>query len=145
MKAYVRKTMLGVCFAAIASLATAESLTPVSLNALRVVEDVEISPDGNRIVYELTRIDVAQDRYERDLWLIEGENEPRPFVTAAGDDSQPRWSPDGRRLAFVSTRQGRPQVFVLEMSGGEAWRLTDEPTGVSAFAWAPDGDRKSVV
>lgn len=148
MKTYARKMMAGVCLAAMGSLAAAESplaaaesMTPASLNALRVVEDVEISPDGSRIVYELTRIAVAQDKYERDLWLIEGDNEPRPFVTAAGDDSRPRWSPDGKRLAFVSTRQGRPQVFVLEMSGGEAWRLTDEPTGVSAFAWAPDGSR----
>jgi dipeptidyl aminopeptidase/acylaminoacyl peptidase len=83
---FARNTLLAVCLMTLGSVAASEPLTPASLNALRVVEDVEISPDGRRVVYELTRTDVAQDRYERDLWLIEGDNEPRPFVTAAGDD-----------------------------------------------------------
>ncbi|WP_129646295.1 S9 family peptidase [Peristeroidobacter agariperforans] len=142
MKKYLaRQSAMGMCLMALGAVATGEPLAPASLNALQVIEDVEISPDGSRVVYELTRTDVAQDKYERDLWLIEGEKDPRPFVTGAGDDSRPRWSPDGKRLAFVSTRQGRPQIFVLEMSGGEAWRLTNEPSGVGGFAWAPDSSR----
>lgn len=145
MKTCTMKALLGACLAALGIPAHGEPLTPASLNALRFIEDVEISPDGSRIVYELTRIDVQQDRYERDLWLIEGENEPRPLVTAAGDDSRPRWSPDGERLAFISTREGRPQIFVLEMRGGEPWRLTNEPGGVGGFAWSPDGSRIAYV
>ncbi|HEX7115148.1 MAG TPA: S9 family peptidase [Steroidobacter sp.] len=145
MKTYAKETFLGACLAVLGAFAHGESLTPASLNALQFVEDVEISPDGQRVVYELTRIEVAQDRYERDLWLIEGEREPRPFVTAPGDDSRPRWSPDGERLAFISTREGRPQIFILEMSGGEAWRLTNEPSGVGGFAWSPEGARIAYV
>lgn len=129
------------CLGAAAMPAIAAPFTPKSLYDLRVVEDVEITADGKRIVYELTHIDAAQDRYERDLWLMEGENEPRPLVTAAGDDSRPRWSPDGKRLAFLSARQGHPQIYILEMSGGEPWRLTNEEWGVGPFSWSPDGSR----
>lgn len=140
MKNFLSLTFTAVCALA-ATAASGAPLTPQSLLDLRVVEDVEISPDGERIVYEVTHIERAENKYERNLWLIEGEKAPRPFVVAPGDDSRPRWSPDGRRLAFISTREGRPQIFILEMSGGEPWRLSNEASGVSQFAWSPDGSR----
>lgn len=138
------KMSLGALLGAASLLASAASGAPLdasSLLALQFVEDVEISSDGRRIVYELSRIDAAKDKYERDLWLIDGDSPPRPFVSSPGDDSRPRWSPDGKRLAFVSTRAGAPQLFILEMTGGEAWRLTDVPQGVDGFAWSPDSSR----
>lgn len=124
-----------------ASTACGAPFTPKSLYDLRVVEDIEVTADGKRIVHELTHMDASQDRYERDLWLIDGDSEPRPLVTAAGDDSRPRWSPDGKRLAFLSTRQGAAQIYILEMSGGEPWRLTNEEWGAGQFSWSPDGSR----
>ncbi|HZF14369.1 MAG TPA: S9 family peptidase [Steroidobacteraceae bacterium] len=116
-------------------------LDPESLNGWRFVSDPEISPDGSRIVYVLSRFDTEKDDYESDLWAIDGDGEPRPFVTTAGPELNPRWSPDGKRLAFLSARAGKPQVFVMEMTGGEAWQLTKETEGVSGFSWSPDGAR----
>lgn len=121
---------------------SAASLAPDSLYALQFVGDARISPDGRRIAYVVTRSDREKNRYDSDLWVVETSGgDPRPFVAAEGNDMRPRWSPDGRRLAFVSTRTGKPQIHVLEMSGGEAWRLTDECEGVGAFSWSPDGKR----
>lgn len=121
--------------------AHAAPLEPESLTSWQFVSDPEISPDGSRIVYVVARIDGEKDDYESDLWAIDGNGAARPFVTSAGADLSPRWSPDGKRLAFLSARSGKPQVFVLEMSGGEAWQLTKEAEGVSGFAWSPDGAR----
>lgn len=115
------------------------TLEPESLAALRFVSDAQISPDGRRIVYVVSRMDVPRDRYLAELWLIEDEGAPRPLVTASGENTRPRWSPDGRRLAFLSDRSGSQQILVLELGGGEAWSLTAEPKGVGAFAWSPDG------
>jgi dipeptidyl aminopeptidase/acylaminoacyl peptidase len=122
-------------------LAGAGALEPESLNGWQFVSDPEISPDGSRIVYVLSKFDIERDEYESDLWAIDGNAEPRPFVTMAGADLSPRWSPDGKRLAFLSARAGKPQLFVMEMSGGEAWQLTKEAEGVSGFSWSPDGAR----
>lgn len=122
-------------------LAFSAGLAPASLNDWQFVGDPEISPDGSRIVYVVARVDSERDDYESDLWLIDGDAAPRPFVTAHGEDLHPRWSPDGKRLAFASTRAGKRQIFVLETSGGEAWQLTKETEGVGGFAWSPDGAR----
>lgn len=119
----------------------AAPLTPQSLGAWRFVSDPQISPDGRRIVYVLSRADVAADKYESDLWIIEDDAPPRPLVTAPGEDTRPRWSPDGKRLAFASSRSGKRQIYILDMEGGEAWPLTREPEGVGAFSWSPDGSR----
>ncbi|MGH8265029.1 MAG: prolyl oligopeptidase family serine peptidase [Steroidobacteraceae bacterium] len=123
------------------SLAGAGALEPESLNSWQFVSDPEISPDGSRTVYVLSKFDLEKDEYDSDLWAIDGDGEPRPFVTTAGADLSPRWSPDGKRLAFLSARAGKSQVFVMEMSGGEAWQLTKEAEGVTGFSWAPDGTR----
>jgi dipeptidyl aminopeptidase/acylaminoacyl peptidase len=129
--------------AALASgpLAHAARLEPESLNGWQFVSDPEISPDGSRVVYVVSRFDTEKDEYESDLWAIDGNGEPRPFVTTAGADLNPRWSSDGKRLAFLSARAGKPQIFVLESSGGEAWQLTKEAEGVSGFSWSADGSR----
>jgi len=123
------------------SLASAAPLEPESLNGWQFVSDPEISPDGSRVVYVVSRFDLEKDDYESDLWAIDGNAEPRPFVTTAGADLSPRWSADGKRLAFLSARTGKPQIFVLESSGGEAWQLTKDAEGVSGFSWSPDGSR----
>ncbi|MGQ0836697.1 MAG: S9 family peptidase [Gammaproteobacteria bacterium] len=139
---------IGVPFvlcAALAGAATssvaAASLTPQSLAAMQFVSDAQISSDGRRIAYVVTRVDAEKDSYDADLWLIDGDQAPRPFVTARGDDTRPRWSPDGRQLAFISGRGGKRQIYILPMAGGEAWALTNEKGGIGAFAWSPDGSR----
>ena len=110
------------------------------------VGDPSISPDGERVAF--VRKAPTDDReYEATVYVVPvGGDEPRQFTVAEGVDSQPRWSPSGDRLAFVSTRgadDDRPQLWVMPTDGGEAGRVTDVVGGVSEIAWSPDGTRIS--
>src|SRR5262249_5620568 len=77
------------------------------------------------------------------IWLASLAGGPaRQFTSGESQDSQPAWSPDGTRLAFVSTRhEGKPQVFVMDVAGGEARRLTTVADGATSPVWSPDGTR----
>lgn len=120
----------------------ADRLEPESIARMHFVSDAQISPDGRRIVYVVTRVNAEADAYDADLWLIDGDRPPRPLVESPSDDVRPRWSPDGSQLAFLSARNGgKRQIHVLSMHGGEAWPLTTEKGGVGTYSWSPDGAR----
>jgi dipeptidyl aminopeptidase/acylaminoacyl peptidase len=121
--------------------AGAAGLDPASIAQIPFVGDAQISEDGRRIAYVVAHADLAKDDYQGDIWLIDGDAAPRLVVGGPSDDSRPRWSPDGTRLAFLSNRAEKRQIFVLDLRGGEAWPLTAEKEGVGAFAWSPDGKR----
>jgi dipeptidyl aminopeptidase/acylaminoacyl peptidase len=119
---------------------------PADLDHLAVPADPQLHPDGVRVVYVLSEVDVEDDRYVRTLHLWDGERTRR--FTHGPSDATPRWSPDGRWLAFVrkGTEDGaRPQLHVMPADGGEAQRRTDLPLGVSDLVWAPDSQRLVVV
>lgn len=121
--------------------ADAAGLDPASIAQFPFVGDAQISADGKRIAYVVAHADLEKDGYQGDIWLIDGDAAPRLLVGGAKDDSRPRWSPDGTKLAFISDRTEKRQIHILDMRGGEAWPLTDEKAGVGAFAWSPDGKR----
>jgi dipeptidyl aminopeptidase/acylaminoacyl peptidase len=105
-----------------------------------------LHPDGIRIAFVVTRIDLAEDRYERTIWLWDG-SEARPFTHGPGD-ANPRWSPDGTRLAFLRAsgkEKDPPQVAVMPASGGEASAITDFALGAREVEWSPDGTRLAVI
>jgi len=115
----------------------------------RWIADPRISPDGSRIAFTLVRIDATEDEYRTDLWIADvpaaGATPvaPRP-LTFDGYSAQPRWSPDGTRLAFARrpAEAGKPpQLFVLPLTGGEARAITSLEKGASSPAWSPDGTR----
>jgi dipeptidyl aminopeptidase/acylaminoacyl peptidase len=119
---------------------------PSDLEHLAVPSDPQLHPDGARTAYVLTEIDVAEDRYVRRIHLHDGAGTRR--FTHGPLDTSPRWSPDGRWLAFLrtGTEEGqRPQVHVMPADGGESQRRTELPLGVSHLAWAPDSTRLVVV
>ena len=110
--------------------------------------DPQISPDGSAIAFVRVVADRRGDAYASSIWIAPvGGGAPRPMTTGTRDTT-PRWSADGERLAFLRPADtgGRqvPQVFVLEMSGGEPAPLTRMAEGVTTFAWAPDGRRLAV-
>jgi dipeptidyl aminopeptidase/acylaminoacyl peptidase len=113
------------------------------LFALRLVSDPQISPDGTRIAFVLQRTDLEQNQYVSDLWLVAREGgEARPFTTGDARDTAPRWSPDGRWLAFLSDRDETSQLWLIPADGGEARKLTSLPEGtITAPVWSPDGTR----
>ena len=110
---------------------------------IREVSDPQLSPDGAWVAYTVTTSDTAADKRDSDVWMSrwDGKRSVRLTYSKAREHS-PRWSPDGRYLAFLSSREDPrevAQIWLLDRTGGEAERVTDFPGGVSDYAWAPDG------
>jgi dipeptidyl aminopeptidase/acylaminoacyl peptidase len=106
--------------------------------------DPEISPDGKTIAFVVTRADTANDRYDRELYLLDvGGGTPRQLTHGRLGVASPQWSPSGDRLAFLAPAgpegKQREQLFVLPMKGGEALQITKADNGVEQFAWRPGG------
>ena len=108
--------------------------------ALKSVGDPQLSPDGKWVAYTLTDISLKENRGTTRIWLADvATGRTRSLTAGPGSDRQPRWSPDGKTLAFVSTRQNGPQLWLLPIAGGEARRVSNLPDGVSDPVWLPDG------
>jgi dipeptidyl aminopeptidase/acylaminoacyl peptidase len=108
------------------------------------IADPQISPDGARVAFTRVAVDREKDAYVTSLWIAEaGGDSPPRALTAGRRDSQPRWSPDGRTLAFVRGGEAKQpsQIWLLPMDGGEAAPLTKLAKGASSPAWSPDGTR----
>lgn len=128
-----------------ADSAEARGLVPDDLYQIPVPSDPQLSPDGSRVVYVVTVADRGSDRDLGSLWEVPAAGGPPQRVTWDGSCSAPRWSPDGRWLAFLrasdSVQAGAPQLWLLPAGGegrGEARRLTDLPGGAGSPAWSPD-------
>lgn len=106
---------------------------------LRFAADPQISPDGRWIAYSLTYIEPESRAYKTELWLT-GTDGGRNYRIAR-EAAKPAWSPDGKRLAFVSERSGTKQVWVMEDGLGEAEQLTTQRYGASEPSWSPDGSK----
>ena len=122
-------------------------LTETDLFRFVWVADPRPSPDGTRVAFTRVTVNEKGEGYDTALWIVPADGSALPArLTVGTRDSQPRWSPDGKRIAFVRApmRDGKPeppQLHILSLSGGEAWRLTDVPRGASAAVWSPDGKR----
>jgi dipeptidyl aminopeptidase/acylaminoacyl peptidase len=121
-------------------------LVPDDLWRLRAVSDPQVSPDGSRVAFVVATPDRATDKSAATIWVApaDGSSPARPF-TSGPEDSCPRWSPDGRWLAFVAERGHGPQLYLAPLDGGEASALTEVPNGVSQPVWAPDSRRLAFV
>ncbi|MGH2760309.1 MAG: S9 family peptidase, partial [Actinomycetota bacterium] len=120
-------------------------MRPQDVYDLVGVSDPRISPDGRTCAYVLTTIDRDDGKYRGAIWTvpIDGSEPPRRFTFGPKRDGSPRWSPDGRWLAFVSNRDDEKaaQLYVIPIEGGEAVKLTDRKESVEELVWAPDGSR----
>jgi dipeptidyl aminopeptidase/acylaminoacyl peptidase len=119
---------------------------PADIDHLALPSEPQLHPDGVRVAYVLSEVDVEEDRYLRTLHLYDGATNRR--FTHGPSDTTPRWSPDGRHLAFLrkgSADDAKPQLVVMPADGGEAQRRTELPLGVSDLVWAPDSERMVVV
>ncbi|HSE95864.1 MAG TPA: S9 family peptidase, partial [Methylomirabilota bacterium] len=118
-------------------------MTPEDLYAIAWIGECDLSADGQRIAFVVTRLDRETDRVRSTIWVVDAEGgTPRPFTTGPRRDTAPRWSPDCRWLAFLSERdEAKAQLYVIPARGGEARRLTSLPFGAGLPVWAPDGAR----
>src|SRR5581483_358313 len=114
-------------------------------------DSVEISPDGHAVVIGTERADWDHDRFRKDLWLYRDGVNGLTQLTQSGHDSDPQWSPDGQWIAFLSERkvpkadgesdkdaEEVAQLYIIPVSGGEAFPVTQGEEEVHAFSWAPD-------
>lgn len=105
-----------------------------------LVEDPQVSPDGAWVAFVRQGRDEHQNKTTHSIWLVRPDgSDLRQFTSGSAGDYAPRWSPDGTKLAFVSDRGGKPQIYVMPRDGGEALPLTYMLNGASAPAWSPDG------
>lgn len=110
--------------------------------SLQSVSNPALAPDGQAVVFEVDAAQWGDNRFDTELWIARSGAAPRPLTRADGGSSRaPRWSPDGRHLAFVSDRTEAPQLFVLPVDGGEALQVTSLEEGVGTIRWSPDGSR----
>ena len=145
MRVALAALVLGTSAAALAAPAEAPNpkFTGGDLFNLAAAADPQISPDGRWVAYVRRSNDIMTDRARSAIWLIDAASgEQRPLVTGTGNHTNPRWSPDGKRLAYVSTSEsGAPQLYVRWMDSGQAARVTGLPDSPQGITWSPDGQR----
>ncbi|OGD23027.1 MAG: hypothetical protein A2W03_04630 [Candidatus Aminicenantes bacterium RBG_16_63_16] len=116
--------------------------TPEEMMKVRTVGAVQVSPDGRRVAYTVTEPVMTEDRSEflTQIWMAAADGSGSfQFTRGEKSSDNPRWSPDGPWIAFVSERSGKNNLWLIRADGGEAEMLTDIKAGVGAFAFAPDG------
>src|SRR5437868_2698433 len=119
------------------------------LPRLHEVKDPQVSPDGRWVAYVVSEIDVKEDKSNTHIWMISCDGKVDHQMTASQEsETMPRWSPDGKYLAFTSSRPGplkRNQVWILDRNGGEAAQLTDVKGRLQSYEWSPDSKRLALV
>ncbi len=119
-----------------------ERIAIEDLYEIEWLEDPRVSPDGIWIAYVRVTPDRTKNNYRRAIWLAAPDGTCKQFTAGTHQDHTPRWSPDGKMLAFVSTRSDdKPQIYLIPVDGGEAQPLTSMPNGATEPAWSPDGTR----
>jgi len=133
--------------ASAAAPSTPRNITIDDYFQIRDVSQPELSPDGQWVAFGVRTRMLKEDKNEQRLWMVSTHGGDAIPLTAEGvSSSHPRWSPDGKYLAFSSARNGgKNQIWLLDRRGGEGQRLTDLTQGVGDFDWSPDSTRLVLV
>lgn len=131
----------GALFAPTASRGgEADKLSWMDVFNLQFASDPQISPDGKRIVYVRRFNDVMTDKRHSNLWIINADGTDHQALTTGNhSDSSPRWSPDGKQLAYLSDADGATQIYRRWMDTGRSARITNVTSAPAAISWSPDG------
>ncbi|HET9530742.1 MAG TPA: S9 family peptidase [Blastocatellia bacterium] len=146
MKKVIRKAvLLSLAALLLAQITLAQKKRGVTVDDIMKIKSIfetQIAPDGSQVLYVVGEPDLTASTYNTDVWLVDSRGGvPVKLTNGSGmRDDTPRWSPDGKQIAFLSDREGgKPQVWLIRPAGGEAAKLTDAKSGVQSFAWSADG------
>jgi dipeptidyl aminopeptidase/acylaminoacyl peptidase len=152
MRKFQTPLLIVFCFLAVGTALQAadrRGITPEDYFSFQFISDAHLSPDAKLVAYVVTTIDQKKNRRDSSIWLlpVDGSAAPRRLSAEGFSSNAPRWSPDGKTLAFLSTRSSdaaggdaaKAQIYLLPMTaGGEALPLTKLKNGVQSFQWSPD-------
>ena len=126
-----------------------EPLTALDLLDVAMPGDVQVSPDGSQCAFVLVRMDRHDNVQKASIWIVptDASTPARRLTSGPRRDAVPRWSPDGRWLAFLSNRdvEWRADLYVIDMRGAEPARVAQLPRGIEDYAWAPDSNRFAIL
>jgi len=119
-----------------------ESLfTAQDVFGLEIATDPQVSPDGSRVAYVRVTMNIMTDKAERSIWVINTDGgHHQPLVTGPGDYSSPRWSPSGKRLAYLGKNEGKTQLMVRWLDSNAEVQITDLPNAPSGIVWSSSGE-----
>jgi dipeptidyl aminopeptidase/acylaminoacyl peptidase len=135
-------SLMLLVFFALSVMAAPAQWTPEEQMKVKGVGDVQVSPDGKHVVYTASEAVMTDDKSEfvSQIWMAASDGSGSfQFTFGEKSSAHPQWSPDGRWIAFTSSRSGKENLWLIQVDGGEAQQLTDVKTGVSSFDWSPDG------
>jgi dipeptidyl aminopeptidase/acylaminoacyl peptidase len=140
MRRYALSLLFLLLISVAPALAQKRAFTIEDLYRIKSLSDVQISPDGKTIVYAVGVSDLASAKRRSSIWImdVDGKN-ARQLIAEDQRASSPRFSPDGRWIAFISSKEGSPNLYVMPSAGGESKKITGISTGVSDPLWSPDG------
>jgi dipeptidyl aminopeptidase/acylaminoacyl peptidase len=122
--------------------------SPEQVLKIKNISSAQVSPDGTKVVYTIREAMMTDDRseYVNHIWIsaIDGSN-AKQLTTGDKNNSNPKWSPDNKSIAFTSSRDGKNNVYILPIAGGEAEKITETKGGVSEFEWSNDGTKIAVI
>jgi dipeptidyl aminopeptidase/acylaminoacyl peptidase len=137
-------TFLLITLVSLAALAQAKRpITFDDLIAIKRLSEAQVSPDAARVAYTVGEVDKNANRTKRSILIVPAAGgAAQPFITSDKNDFSPRWSADGKQIAFLSTRDGAPQIYVANAANPQSSgvrKVTNAPEGVNEFIWSPNG------
>jgi len=142
MKSTITLTILSFFIIHLSTSQQLKSPTFEEIISLRSFSNPGISPSGDHIVFTSNTVDWKENRYDTEIWISKNGNEPFQLTNNPKHSSyNPKWSPDGNWIAFISTIDEKSQLFAIRVSGGESFQITSAKEGINNFEWSPDGKR----
>ncbi len=145
MRRIIATTFVQILLVVAASAQAKRPMTPEDVVSLNRASDAQVSPDARRVAFVVTSWDRENDRFNSDIWLVDELRQGQliRLTSHPKRDDSPRWSPDARRLAFLSERGADPeagaQIFLINPLGGEPVQLTAHGAPIQSFEWSPEG------
>lgn len=125
-----------------------KTLKPIDINRIPTLSDPQLSPDGKWVAYSVSEVDTAKDKRVSHLWMQSWDGKESIELTHGAEAaSSPRWSPDGKYLSFLSSRDSKngAQVWLIDRRGGEGVKLTDIKGNLDDYSWSPDSKKLVIV